>query len=99
MTNNDTSETVTMTHEEFAEKIMDRQKEQAERQENRLIPGPNYNGARVSLPMERFEELTKKEALLHQIENAVGTSLPDYEIKDAMRIILSVLPKWRRRRS
>lgn len=92
MTNNETTETNAMTAEEFAEKIAARQKEQTERRADRLIPGPNYNGARVSLPLERFEELTKKEALLHQIENAVGT-LQNYEIKDAVRLILSVLPK------
>ena len=46
----------------------------------------------MTVPVSRFEELTKKECLLHQIENAL-TLVDEYKLKAAIQLLLSVLPK------
>ena len=58
------------------------------------IPEPKYwdTSFLVTVPVSRFEELTKKECLLHQIENAL-TLVDEYKLKNAIQLLLSVLPK------
>lgn len=48
---------------------------------------------RVYVPLERYEELSKKECLLHQIQNAVNGAVESYNLKEAISLILSVLPR------
>ena len=59
---------------------------------DKLGPAALNYGERVSVPLTRFEELTKKECLLHQIENAL-TMVEEYKLKNAIQLLLSVLPR------
>ena len=46
----------------------------------------------VTIPVELYEELIKKETLLHQIENAL-TLVDEYKLKEAIQLLLTVMPK------